>query len=177
MQDWDVYKQAALDYSRLKPRTVVATITLPADTQIIALPADCLRVRTLVYGDEAEFTEVILGDGSTQAWAAAGTQLAIVPTVAEDTPVQIIYSGRHLPDEDAQAFPTIPAADLGYVDDLEQAYLLDLQADDISGGPVAYSVGQTQVSREAAIADLRARALQLRTHVELALDEPFALWS
>ena len=80
-------------------------------------------------------------------------------------------------DENEQAFPTFPAGDLGYVDDLEQAYLLDLQADDISSGPVSYSVGQTQVDREAAIADLRARALQLRTHVELALDEPFALWS
>lgn len=177
MQNWTVYKQAALDYSRLKPRAVVATITLAADTTLHLLPADCLRVRSLVYGDEAEFSEVMLGNGTTQAWAAEGSQIAVVPTPAEDIEVQIVYSGRHLPDEDNQTFPTIPVVDLGYVDDLEQAYLLDLQADDISGGPVSYSIGQTQVDREAAIADLRSRALQLRTRVQLALDEPFGIWS
>lgn len=177
MQDWETYKQAALEYSRLRPRVVVATITLPANTTLSVLPADCLRVRSLAYGVEGEMSEVIGGDGTTQAWAAESGQLAVVPAPAADTPVQIVYSARHVGDEDTQEFPTIPAADVGYVEDLEQAIILDLQADEIAGGPVVYAVGQTQVDRSAAVADLRQRALQLRMRVHLALDEPVGLWS
>lgn len=177
MQDWETYKRAALDYSKMKPRLRAATITLVAAATEQTLPADCLWVKSLAYGSQGSLLEVLDETTGAQVWSDEGGQLVISPAPTEDTTVRIIYYATHQPNEDTQAFPTIPAADLPYVDDLEQAHLLDMEADQVAGGPVTYSFGQTQVDRSASMEDLRMRALRLRTSVELALGEPLGSWS
>lgn len=176
MQDWETFKLAALEYSKLKPRKRLATITTVIDLGEYGLPADCLSVQYVAYGERATFIEVVTNAGADQGWADEEGTLYITPLPTEELPVQMVYYGLHIGNEDTQLFPTIPAADLHHVDDLEQAIRLEIEADEMAGGPVSYSIGQTEVDRTAAITDLRARAQQLRHKVENALGEPLALW-
>ena len=177
MQDWETYKLAALEYSRMRPRVAFASITPVADTKIQIPPADCLDIQTCSYGDRAEPGEVYLDAGSATAWAYVPGQLIVTPAPTGTTAITLVYYARHLADEDTQTFPTIPVEHLHFVDDLEQAIILELEADDAAKGPMVYSIGQTEVSRAEAVSTLRARAAQLRTRVRLAVEEPLALWS
>ncbi len=184
MQDWDIYKQAALEYSRMRPRVAFASVTPVADIKTQTPPADCLDIQSCSYGVRGEPSEVYLDDaGATAAWAYLPGQLLLTPapvvdeTLGTTTPFTLVYYARHLPDEDTQTFPTIPVEHLHFVDDLEQAITLELEADDAARGPMVYSFGQTQVSRAEAVSTLRARAAQLRTRVRQAVEEPLALWS
>jgi hypothetical protein len=184
MQDWDTYKQAGMEYSRMCPRIAFASFTAAADTKLQTPPVDCLDIQSCSYGDRAEPSEVYLDDvGATPAWAFLPGQLFLTPAPALDeelgttTPFTLVYSARHLPNEDTQTFPTIPVEHLHFVDDLEQAITLELEADDAAKGPMVYSFGQTQVSRAEAVNTLRARAAQLRLRVRQAVETPLALWS
>lgn len=177
MQEWETFQLAALEYSKLKPRKRTATITTVIDQTEYALPADCLGVQYVAYGERSTFIEVLTNEGADQGWADEQGTLYITPAPSEATAIRIVYSGRHLGDEEQQTFPTIPAADLHHVDDLEQAIILELEADEVAGGPAKYTIGQTEVDRSAALKDLRGRAAQLRHKVELALEEPLAFWS
>ena len=177
MQEWETYQLAALEYSKLKPRKRTATITTVVNQTEYPLPADCLGLQFVAYGEQATFIEVVTNEGADQGWAAEEGTLYLTPAPTEATAIRIVYSGRHLGDEDSQTFPTIPAADLHHVDDLEQAIILELEADDVARGPASYTIGQTEVDRSEALKDLRSRAAQLRDKVELALAEPLAFWS
>lgn len=184
MQDWDIYKQAALEYSRMRPRVAFASLTPVADTKAQTPPVDCLDIQSCSYGARGEPGEVYLDTtGATAAWAYLPGQLLLTPAPAVDetlgttTPFTLVYLARHLPDEDNQVFPTIPVEHLHFVDDLEQAITLELEADDAARGPMVYSFGQTQVSRAEAVSTLRARAATLRNRVRQAVEEPLAIWS
>ena len=99
MQDWETYKRAALEYSRMRPRRVLATITLTADTKAQTAPAACLDIQSLAWGDRAEVGEVYLDDvGTVQAWAfEPGTFLVTPAPTADDTlTVNIIYLAQHV---------------------------------------------------------------------------------
>jgi hypothetical protein len=182
MQDWDTYKQAGMEYSRMRPRLAFASLTPVADTKLQTPPADCLDVQSCSYGVRGEPSEVYLDEtGATAAWAYQPGQLFLTPAPTADTEgvvaaITLVYSARHLPNEDQQTFPTIPVEHLHFVDDLEHAILLELEADDAARGPLVYSIGQTQVSRAEAVSTLRARAAQLRNRVRQAVEEPLALW-
>src|SRR3954451_11339591 len=116
MQDWDIYKQAALEYSRMCPRIAFASFTPVADTKLQTPPTDCLDIQSCSYGDRAEPSEVYLDDvGATPAWAYLPGQLFLTPAptldetlVTTPLPFTLVYSARHLPNEDTQEFPTIP---------------------------------------------------------------------
>lgn len=184
MQDWDIYKQAALEYSRMRPRVAFASVTPVADTKTQTPPADCLDIQTCSYGDRGEPSEVYLDEtGATTAWAYIPGQLILTPaptvdeTLGTTTPFTLVYYARHLPNEEQQTFPTIPVEHLHFIDDLEQAITLELEADDAARGPMVYSFGQTQVSRAEAVNTLRSRAAALRSRVRSAVEEPLALWS
>ena len=179
MQEWETYKQAALEYSRMRPRVAFASVTPVADTKLQTPPADCLDIQSCTYGEPGEPGEVYLDEtGAVAAWAFVPGQLLLTPAPTAQTPAfTLVYYARHLPDEDTQTFPTIPVEHLHFVDDLEQAIVLELEADDAARGPLTYSIGQTQVSRAEAVSTLRARAAQLRTRVRQAVEEPLALWS
>jgi hypothetical protein len=178
MQDWDIYKQAGLEYSRMCPRVAFATVTPVADTKVQTPPTDCLDIQACSYGVRAEPSEVYLDDtGATTAWAHLPGQLLLTPAPADTTTFTLVYSARHIANEDTQTFPTIPVEHLHFIDDLEQAITLELEADDAASGPMVYSIGQTQVSRAEAVNSLRARSMQLRTRVRQAVETPLALWS
>lgn len=174
---WDTYSRAALDYSRLRPRRLTTAVTPTIGERRIALPSDALAVLTVVNGgDEIDLLEALTDETGTAGWACTDTELVVTPAPTTADPITIIYEARHLPDELAQTFPTIPAAHLPLVDDLEQALVLDAEADTIAQGPMRYVFGQTDISREKAPAELRARAAALRQRVRDLLDEPVAFW-
>lgn len=178
MQNWEIYRQAGLEYSRMRPRVAFASVTPVADTKLQNAPADCLDIVSCSYGERAELGEVYLDDaGATTAWAYQPGQLVLTPAPADATAFTLVYYARHLSDEDTQTFPSIPAEHLHFIDDLEQAITLELEADDAARGPLVYSIGQTQVSRAEAVNTLRARAAALRSRVRQAVEEPLALWT
>lgn len=176
MQSWDTFQRAAMEYSRLRPRRTQATITLAVGVSEYQLPSTALpnTVTFSSYGDEGTFEEVMLPDNATPSWAVVDNTLFIAPAPTEAGTMTVIFSSYH--PATGETFPTIPAAHISYVEDLEEAIILDLEADDVSRGPVVYAVGQTQVSREAALTDIRTRARDIRTRVAQALGEPLALW-
>ncbi len=179
MLDATTYARAVVEYSRMKPLLVAADLTLEADTRVQTLPDGCLVVRSLDWGDQVTYFEALTSTAATQGWANEGGQLLVTPapTATEaETDIQIVYLSLHLID-DEDAYPTLPAADLHFVDDLEQAITLELEADEVAAGPALYTVGQTQVSRVAALIYLKERAAGLRSRVRAALEEPFATWS
>lgn len=173
---WATYKRAALDYSRLRPREVVTTLTPTAGSRTLPLPEDTLSIVSVEYGSEVSLLEALTSAAETQGWAATDTELVLTPTPATDDPITVFYYARHLPNEGTQSFPTIPAAHLPLVDDLELALTLEAEADEMEQGPLRYAIGQTEISREKAPASLRARAAGLRKRVADLLDEPVALW-
>ena len=177
MQEWETYRQAGLEYSRMRPRVAFASLTPVANTKLQTPPADCLDIQTCSYGDRGEPGEVYTDAGAATAWAYVPGQLILTPAPTDTTAITLVYLARHLPDEDLQEFPTIPVEHRHFVDDLEQAITLELEADDAARGPMVYSIGQTQVSRAEAVNTLRARAAQLRDRVRLAVEEPLAIWS
>lgn len=176
MDEWVSRKKAALAYSRLRPRMVVTEVTPVAGQRIVPLPADALGVVSVSYGVEVSLTEALTSAGTDRGWALADGALVLTPAPGDATPVSVIYTAQHTPDEETQTFPTIPANHLAYVDDLALSYRLEAEADAIEQGPIAYTIGQTVVNRAAALAGLRQRALRLRTEVVQQLDEPVAFW-
>lgn len=184
MQDWTTYKRAALEYSKMRPRSVTANITLVAADKDYALPADCLTVRAVEWGDvEISFTEAITSTSADKGWAVEAGMLYLTPapTAADVTAtptIKIIYDGRYIPNDSTLVFtPPLPATDVHHVDDLEQSILLEVEADDVAKGPAVYSIGQTQVSRAEALAYLLGRARELRSRVRAAIEDPLAIWS
>jgi hypothetical protein len=185
MQDWDTYQRAALEYSRMRPRRLSGTLTLASETLTLTadqkaqtVPEGCLAVTFVDWGLQVTLLEALTDTTTTQGWANEDGQLLLSPAPTEDDDgITIMYLARHLPDEDTETFPTIPAEDLHYVDDLEQAILLEVEADEVAAGPTLYTIGQTQVSRVAALEYLAKRASSLRGRVRLALEDPFAVWS
>lgn len=173
---WETYKRAALDYSRLRPRQVVATVTPTPGERSVALPEDALGIVSVSYGVEVTPLEALTSGAETQGWAVTDRELLLTPAPTTDDPITIIYYARHLPDEDTQTFPTIPVAHLPFVDDLELALSLEAEADEMEQGPLRYAIGQTEINREKGPASLRARAASLRRRVAEQLDEPVALW-
>lgn len=184
MVNWETYKRAVLEYSKLAPRLVTTTLTpLPA-VKLQTLPADCLWVQYLAYGEQGGFQEVFLDEVGTLGWANENGLLIITPILelAEDQeeldPLAIIYWARYTTDDNTETVtPTIPVAHQHLVDDLEQAIILEVEADEVARGPATYAIGQTQVDRSKALVDLRMRSMTLRTRVSQSLDTPLGLWA
>jgi hypothetical protein len=174
----ETYARAVIEYSRMKPLLVAADYTLEADTRVQALPEGTIAVRSLDWGVQVIYLEALTSTAATQGWANEGGQLVLTPaptSTEAETAIQIVYLSLHLADDDA--YPTLPTADLHFVDDLEQAILLEVEADEVAAGPALYTIGQTQVSRVAGLAYLKERAAALRNRVRAAIEEPFAIWS
>lgn len=176
MISWATYKRAALDYSRMRPREVVTTLTPVVGSRTLPLPNDALKIVAVGYGPEVSLLEALTNDTGTKGWASSDTELVLTPAPATTDPITVFYYARHLPDENTQTFPTIPVAHLPYVDDLELALILEAEADEMERGPLRYTIGHTEISREKSPALLRERAAALRKRVTDLLDEPVAVW-
>ena len=178
MQTWETYKRAVLEYSRLRPiQKTIAFEPTPA-TKVQILPSDCLMAQYVEYGELSTLQEVLTSDSTDLGWYEHQGALYLNPAPETADPITVLYSARYLPgDTEVDGFtPELPEADLHFIDDLEQAILLELEAADIAKGPTHYAVGQTQISRTAGLLYLQSRARELRQRVELALGEPVALW-
>jgi hypothetical protein len=176
MLDWTTYKRAALAYSRLRPRQVKATITPTIGEREVDLPADALAIDWIDYGVEVSVQEAYTDETETLGWATTDEKIVLTPAPETDDAIEIMYSARHLPDEDTETFPTIPETHTHFVEDLELALTLEAEADTINQGPLRYALGQTEINREKAPAALIARARQLRQAVVEQLDEPYGVW-
>lgn len=177
MIDWTTYQRAAVEYSRIRPRLVSATLTPAVGQKQQVLPEDVIAVIGCSYGEETDPLDAIQTADTTPGWAADDAALYLTPAPTSADPVTITYYGLHLADEESLRFPTIPAAHLHYVDDLEQALVLELAADEANQGPLVYSIGQTEVDRSAGPVEMRLRATQLRERVNQALGGPIGAWA
>jgi len=176
MQSLETYRRAVIEYSRLRPHLVYEEWTPPAPGQKLQqLPEGAIGVQSINYGDWAPLNEVMLAGAGVTVWDDTSGQLALSPAPTADTRIAVVWKKVH-PVGDDGATPTIPLDHIPYVEDLEQALVLEREADDIEQGPVTYAIGQTQISRDGAAAGLRTRAAQLRQKVEQALEDPLAVW-
>lgn len=177
MIEWETHKRAAVEYSRIRPRLVSATIAPIAGQRQQALPTDVIAVIACSYGEETDLLDALQTTEAAPGWAADDVTLYLTPAPTSAAPVTITYYGLHLADEESLSFPTIPAAHRHFVDDLEQALVLELAADDANQGPLSYSIGQTAVDRSAGPVEMRLRATQLRERVSQALGGPLGAWA
>ena len=182
MQTWETYKRAVLEYSKLRPITKTLAFVPTVDTKVQVLPTDCLMAQFVDYGELSTFQEVFVSETTDQGWYENKGALFLTPAPTTVDPITVIYSARYVPTEPTgtEVFgtftPDLPEDDLHLIEDLEQAIILEAEADDIAKGPTHYVVGQTQISRSAGLLYLQQRARELRTKVEQALGEPVALW-
>lgn len=178
MQTWETYKKAVLEYSKLKPIIKTLAFVPTVDTKVQTLPTDCLIATFVDYGELSTFQEVYVSETADQGWYENKGTLFLTPAPTTTDPITVIYSAQYVPGATVvDGFtPALPEADLPYIDDLEQAIILEAEADDIAKGPTAYSVGQTQISRSAGLVYLQQRARELRQRVAQSLSEPVALW-
>lgn len=114
---------AALDFARVRPRTLVGSVTLSADVQGYTAPADCLRIKIPIWGqaekrtlkpwDDAwpgrlPFPSLVEEDGERKVW------LDPAPTSAQITALgstyKFYYFAAHSIGDDA-ADTTIQAGD------------------------------------------------------------------
>lgn len=177
MQTLETYKRAVVEYSRLRPRIEFEQWTPPTPGEKLqAMPADAIGVASLEYGVWAPLNEVMTATETNILWDDSSGQLALNPAPTEETTVAVVWKKVH-PVTDEGVTTTIPIDHLPYVDDLEQALLLELAADELNEDPVEYTVGQTKVSRFGAAATNTTRAAQLRQKVIQALEDPLAMWA
>lgn len=179
MLDWALRKRAALEYSRLRPRLVYEDWTPTPDTKIQQMPTGTIGVQSIDYGLWVPSGELHFSTGTEQGWddSVGSGQLILHPAPAAGDTIQVVWKQVHQPDEGQQTHPTIPAEHSHFIDDLELALHLDIEADSIQQGPVIYTLGQAEISREEAADGLRRRAADLRQRVQDALGEPLAYWS
>lgn len=114
---------SALDFTRHRPRTILATITLIADQDIYAAPADCMVYKSTLWGTNR-----------TQPWertwpgklplakviqGVAGRELHLIPPPTANqiiilgAPYRFYYFARHIIDPAIAANTSIQAGDRG----------------------------------------------------------------